>query len=182
MRVERAFAFTDLSGFTGFTHRNGDEAARDVLTQFRGVVRNVVDDHGIRVSKWLGDGAMIVSVDLGALVAALIQMHNRMAALPRTLPIRSGVTVGNVMVFEGDDYIGSTVNLASRLCDAAADNEILAHAIVAGRLGSAVTTVSLGSRSLPGIGSAIEVVKILTADDESMQQLARTVGAAGHAL
>lgn len=172
MRVERAFAFTDLSGFTGFTHRNGDEAAREVLTQFRGLVRDVVDDHGIRVSKWLGDGAMIVSVDLSALVAALIQMHDRMAVSKRTLPIRSGVTVGNVMVFEGNDYIGSTVNLASRLCDAAADNEILAHAIVAGRLGSALTTVPLGSRSLPGFGSAIEVVKILTAADDGSAHLA----------
>ncbi len=164
MRVERAFAFTDLSGFTGFTHRHGDDAAREVLRNFRGALRNVVDDHGIRVAKWLGDGAMIVSVELASLVDAVKELHSRADSSTDVLPIRTGLTVGNVIVFEGDDYIGTTVNMAARLCDEADNNEILAHAIVAGRSGPDVTTQSLGTRYLRGIGQPVEVVRIVTLD------------------
>jgi adenylate cyclase len=162
MRVERAFAFIDISGFTGFTHRHGDAAAREVLIGFRTIVREVVDQHGIRVAKWLGDGAMIVSVELASLVSAVIDVHTKMRDLPGSLPIRSGITVGNVIVFEGDDYIGTTVNLAARLCDQASDDEILAHATVAERLGSAVETVPAGQRDIAGLGIPVEVVRILT--------------------
>lgn len=160
MRVERAFAFVDLSGFTGFTHRNGDESARQVLTGFRGVLRSVVDHHGIRVGKWLGDGAMIVSVDPAALVSAVVELHARMREVPGALPIRSGVTVGKVIVFEGDDYIGSTVNLAARLCDQAADDEILAHAAVVERLGDQVEAEPLGQRVIRGFDEPVDIVRV----------------------
>ena len=33
---------------------------------------------------------------------------------------------GPVILFEGDDYIGTAVNLAARLCDIAAPHEVLA--------------------------------------------------------
>ena len=41
------------------------------------------------------------------------------------LALRYGVTFGKAILFEGDDYIGSVVNLSKRLCDAAAPHEIL---------------------------------------------------------
>ena len=38
-RVERTFAFLDISGFTAYTDREGDAAAYDVIRNFRNVVR-----------------------------------------------------------------------------------------------------------------------------------------------
>ncbi|MGP0028996.1 MAG: hypothetical protein ACLPVF_00640 [Acidimicrobiales bacterium] len=43
-----------------------------------------------------------------------------------TVSIRSGVTSGDVILMEGDDYIGHCVNVASRLCDLAQGGEALA--------------------------------------------------------
>ena len=40
-RVDRTFAFIDLSGFTAFNERAGDEQAVDVLVDFRNAVRNI---------------------------------------------------------------------------------------------------------------------------------------------
>jgi class 3 adenylate cyclase len=160
VRVERAFAFIDLSGFTGFTHRHGDHAARDVLTEFRSGVRTVVDDHGIRVAKWLGDGAMVVSVDAAALVSAVVELHDRRRRTVAALPVRSGVTLGHVIVFEGDDYIGSTVNLAARLCDQAGDDEILAHSLIVERLTGRVDATVLDARFVAGFGEAVPVARI----------------------
>ena len=61
-RFERTFAFVDLSGFTTFTDRWGDKAAVEVLNDFRFLVRTVASRKGIRIAKWLGDGAMLVSM------------------------------------------------------------------------------------------------------------------------
>ena len=41
-RVDRTFAFIDLSGFTAFTDAEGDGAAVRVLEDFRRIVRRVV--------------------------------------------------------------------------------------------------------------------------------------------
>jgi YHS domain-containing protein len=43
-----------------------------------------------------------------------------------TVSIRSGITSGEVILMEGDDYIGHCVNVAARLCDLAAAGEALA--------------------------------------------------------
>jgi len=67
MRVRRYFAFIDLCGFTRFTEVHGDEEAVAVLTGFRTLVRFIASEHGVRVAKWLGDGAMFVSTDGPAL-------------------------------------------------------------------------------------------------------------------
>src|SRR2546421_11253564 len=130
MRVRRYFAFIDLCGFTRFTEVHGDEEAVAVLTGFRTLVRFIASEHGVRVAKWLGDGAMFVSTDGPALAAALLVLDKR-ASDAVDLPVRAGFSGGDVILFEGDDYIGGPVNLPSRLCDVAAPREILAGADMA---------------------------------------------------
>ncbi len=125
MRVGRGFAFVDLSGFTSFTDTHGDEQAGLVLTEFRAAVREVSSRRGVRVAKWQGDGAMFVSVDPGPLVEAVLEIEEKVDSGSSPMRLRGGVTFGHVILFEGDDYIGSAVNLAARLCDVAAPHEIL---------------------------------------------------------
>ena len=69
MRVERCFAFVDLCGFTAFTEHFGDERTVVVLASFRTRVREIAARRGVRVTKWLGDGAMLSSFDTQAVVA-----------------------------------------------------------------------------------------------------------------
>ena len=47
-RVERTFAFLDISGFTAYTDREGDAAAYDVIRNFRNAVRQVASERGVR--------------------------------------------------------------------------------------------------------------------------------------
>ena len=63
MRVPRTFVFVDLTGFTNYTADNGDDAAGRLLSRFRAATREVASERGVRVAKWLGDGAMIVCLD-----------------------------------------------------------------------------------------------------------------------
>src|SRR5215203_7565736 len=59
--VRRNFGFIDLCGFTALTDEEGVGEAVAALSTFRAVVRERAGWRGVRVAKWLGDGAMLVS-------------------------------------------------------------------------------------------------------------------------
>ena len=136
VRVHRSFAFVDVSGFTALTELDGDEHAVDVLTAFRALLRDICSRRGVRIAKWLGDGVMLVCVETPPLLATIIELHHVISTVPgplqgvsssmRAVSIRSGVTSGDVILMEGDDYIGHCVNVAARLCDLAQGGEALA--------------------------------------------------------
>lgn len=122
-RVLRGFAFVDVCGFTSIIDRHGDAAAVRSLAEFRGRVREACGHHGVRVAKWLGDGAMIVGIEPERLARGVWDiLGGSSGGSPQ---VRAGLAFGEVLVFEGDDYIGRTVNLAARLCDEAQPGELL---------------------------------------------------------
>jgi len=152
--VERSFAFVDLTGFTEFCDRHGEHAAIDVLTRFRTLVRDVTARRGVRVAKWLGDGAMLVGVEEGPVVASVAEVVLR--TQPVGLDTHAGIASGKVLLFEGDDYVGRPPNLAARLCDAAEPGEILTHSLQ-GELPSWVETRSSITVEVAGVGQVTGV-------------------------
>ena len=132
MRVDRTFGFVDLCGFTAFGERHGDEKVVLVLAELRTALRETAARRGVRIVKWLGDGAMLSSTMADAVISLAVEIDQRMERSIPSLPIRSGIASGPVVMFEGDDYIGYPVNVASRLCDQAAPHQILATADAAG--------------------------------------------------
>ncbi len=124
--MRRSFAFIDVSGFTELTESEGDERAVDVLTAFRALLRDICARRGVRIAKWLGDGAMLVCVDTRPLLETVLEIHyvvTEVSGPVKTVSIRSGISSGDVILMEGDDYIGHCVNVASRLCDLAPSSE-----------------------------------------------------------
>ncbi len=160
MRVERHFAFVDLCDFTRYTNAHGDEHSVAVLTGFRSAVRETASDHGVRVAKWLGDGAMFVSTKAVRLVSGVLALNRRLEELEVVLPLRAGLAGGAVILFEGDDYIGGPVNLAARLCDAAEPYEVLACAEFAEFMPDGAVAAVMGSRALPGFAEPVDVIRI----------------------
>ena len=126
MRVPRTFAFVDLSGFTNYTAAFGDDAAGRILSAFRSLVREIASERGVRIAKWLGDGCMIVSVDQVDAIALRARARGTVPPrCARRCRCGSASPPGYALLFEGDDYIGSAVNMASRLCDIAGPFEVL---------------------------------------------------------
>lgn len=161
MRVERSFGFIDLCGFTRFCDAYGDEEGVRVLKAFRAAVRDVATDFGVRVAKWLGDGAMFVGLDGDVLVAAVLRLEQQMEHDALPLPLRAGIARGPVLVFEGDDYTGSTINLAARLCDAAGPHEILATPEAADPVPTWVDVQPAGPRDVAGFAQPVQVVRLV---------------------
>lgn len=161
-RVQRTFSFVDISGFTEFTDREGDAAAVELLETVRGNIRRLASIHGVRVAKWLGDGAMLVGVEPEPVIEAVVEMVAANSQTSR--PLRAGVAQGDVILFEGDDHIGQAVNLASRLSDLAGADEIWAPADMMTSLFVNTRAVRLGPSEVPGMKDPVELVRLENAD------------------
>lgn len=160
MRVDRAFAFIDLSGFTSYTETYGDAEAVAVLRIFRAIVRDVAGRRGVRVAKWLGDGAMFVAIDTESLIDAIVEVEHLIDESDCKLNLRGGIAAGPVLLFEGDDYIGGPVNLAARLCDVAQPHEIIAPADITTWLLVNAEKERIGARQVSGFPEPIELVRL----------------------
>ena len=160
MRVPRTFAFLDLSGFTNYTAAYGDEAAGRILGTFRTLVREVASERGVRIAKWLGDGCMIVGVEQLAVIEFVTDLEQRAADVCAPLQLRAGVATGRALLFEGDDYIGSAVNMAARLCDYGRNVDVLMPIMQLDTLPEGVSAEPFGEVELSGFPGSIDVVRL----------------------
>ncbi len=163
-RVDRTFAFIDLSGFTAFMDSEGDRSSVDVIIGFRAVVRRVAGDRGVRVAKFLGDGAMLVGVEPEPLVETVVEIEACIDAAGSVLPLRAGIARGWVLLIEGEDHIGDAVNLASRLCDTAQPNEVLAPVSMVSDLLVNTGHEDLGPHQINGFAEPIDLVRLVSPD------------------
>lgn len=160
-RVQRGFAFVDVCGFTQVLDRRGDASALRMLSEFRAQVRAACGHYGVRVGKWLGDGAMLVGVDPVQLLCAAVTIVGDAEGVP---PVRGGLAVGGVLVFEGDDYVGRTVNLAARLCDAASAGQLLVAPSGELSLPATLHAVPHPPLSIRGFQEQVDTVTVRVAD------------------
>jgi len=156
-----AIVFVDLSGFTRLTEELGDEQAAERSRELANVVRTAAVGHRGRVIKLLGDGAMMhfpSAADAVAGASAVIEQAEH-AGLPAA---RAGVTVGALIRRDGD-YFGHTVNLASRICDAAAPSTVTATREVADRTPE-LSWTPIGDATLKGVPDPVPLVRLAEAD------------------
>ena len=120
-----AVAFADLVGFT----RLGEELAVDGARARRqppACSSRTSSTRRCGFVKTIGDAAMLVSPDAGALLDALLDLIEAADAEGEDFPqLRVGVTYGPVLA-RGGDWFGRPVNLASRITALARAGSVLA--------------------------------------------------------
>jgi class 3 adenylate cyclase len=125
--------FCDMVDYAGMTERLGDQASREVLRQHHRIVRDAIGRHGGREISVQGDGFMVAFGGVArALRCAIDVQRSFLAYVPseggESIAVHIGVHTGDA-VDEGDDYLGHTVIVASRLADAAGAGEILVSSL-----------------------------------------------------
>ena len=110
------------------THERGDYGAQEAVRIHNGIVRSALAAHHGREVKHTGDGIMAsFPIAVNAARAALEIQENLRAnntannAIP--VHIRVGLNAGEA-VEEEDDFFGTTVQIAARVCDKAGTDEI----------------------------------------------------------
>lgn len=160
MLVERGFAFVDLCGFTAFTEEHGVQETVRVLSDFRNRLREIASRRSVRLAKWLGDGAMIVSVETGPMLASLLELSDNLAHSSLPLQVSAGATAGSAILFEGDDYIAGCVNLASHLCHVACGGQVLVTADLSDDLPPWSRVLDAYDRDVPGFSKPVPTLSL----------------------
>jgi adenylate cyclase len=125
--VEATVLFTDLCGFSTWVLEAGDELALELLRAVASVVEPAITSNRGRVVKRLGDGHMAAfNSPLGCVEAALeIQEKLRGVVVDGYQPrLRAGLHMGQPRQL-GGDYLGTDVNIAARVSEAAGPGEVL---------------------------------------------------------
>jgi adenylate cyclase len=124
---ELAIVFTDLVEFSTWALQVGDDLALELLRDVGEAIEPPLREHGGEVVKRLGDGLMVVFAEPQQALPALLEARERLTAVqaPGYQPhIRAGMHVGKPRKL-GGDYLGVDVNIAARVAEEAAADELL---------------------------------------------------------
>ena len=156
--IEVTIVFVDLASFTILTETEGDEAAVRVLGRVEEQMRPLVLRHHGRVVKQIGDGFMLAFRDPADAVRATLALRDALDE-PGIPPIRAGINTG-IAVFRGSDYIGSTVNVASRVVAAAMAGHVLLTATTAERIADeGIPVEEVGVRLVRGVDEPLALFR-----------------------
>jgi class 3 adenylate cyclase/tetratricopeptide (TPR) repeat protein len=159
--------FTDLVDSTAISSRLGPDAAEELRQTHFGLLRSSVAASDGSEVKTTGDGLMVVfpsvtaALECAVRIQQAVELHNR-HAVDDALEIRIGISHGEAERTEDDDYFGSTVVEAARLCAAANGGQILATEVVrvlAGERGGHMFS-PLGSLELKGLQEPVSTVEV----------------------
>ena len=164
--MEGSFVTILFTGSTALFERKGDEAADAVRREHFAALRRAVDEHGGREVKSTGDGLMVAFPSAVAAVRCAVDMQRATAATGE-LELSVGLDAGEPLP-EGDDLYGTSVIVASRLCDAAASGEILASEVVSRVAGSRVAELlePAGAMRLRGVSERVAAWRVRWREDE----------------
>jgi class 3 adenylate cyclase len=127
--------FSDMVDYAGMTERLGDQSSREVLRDHHEIVRGLLSTYGGREIKVQGDGFMVAFGGVARALRCASDMQRAFSAYSAThaerpIGVHIGVHTGEAME-EGDDFLGHTVIVASRIADVAAPGEVLVSSLSA---------------------------------------------------
>ena len=157
----RAFLFSDLRDYTSYVEAKGDAAAARLLREYRTLVRREVARHDGGEVKTEGDSFYVVfdsaSSALECAVAILRAADAQNGRDPAS-PLRIGVGLHAGETVEYDDqFVGSAVNIASRLAGKAGAMELLISDTLRGlvRTSQSLPMSERGALELKGVAERI---------------------------
>lgn len=180
-RREIAAVCCDLRRFTAFSEHTEPEETITVLRQYHEAVGAAVTEFDGTIQHFSGDGIMIYlndpipcerpaerAVDLAASIRLrvgdfLTEWRQRGHDLGLGVGISVGFATIGLIGFEGRyDYaaIGQVLNLASRLCDKANDDQILVSQRVLAELQNGVRTEYIGDIDFKGFHSPVPTYNV----------------------
>jgi class 3 adenylate cyclase len=176
-----ACLFCDIRGFTALSEEIEPEELITLLEDYHRALGSLVESHGGTVGYLAGDGAMVffndpLPCEQPVLDAVKLALDLRSAFESIRGPwVRRGEEIGlgiaiaagyatlGLVGFKGrSDYtaIGSVVNIAARLCDIAADGQILLNQRAYAEVDREVRADAFGSVELKGIRKVVGVYNL----------------------
>lgn len=129
----RTILFTDMEASTAMTQRLGDAAAQNLVREHNTAVREALRRYEGHEIKHTGDGIMASFGSASLAVECAIHIQRSLApeapGRGEAFRVCIGINAGEP-VAEEDDLFGTAVQLAKRVCEAAAPGQILTSNVV----------------------------------------------------
>ena len=177
-RRDIAVLFCDLRGFTAFAESAEPEEVMTLLHDYHAALVPLIQAFEGTLDRFVGDGLMVYFNDplpcpnsAERAVSLAIAMRGAVAALAQTwrrhdyqlgfgIGIAQGFATLGQIGFEGRfDYsaIGTVINTAARLCEAAKDGQILVTSRIAAAVAEVADVREIGPLTLKGLSRPLAV-------------------------
>ena len=126
--------FSDICGYTQMTEALGDLVTRDVVRAYQQIVRGQLAAYAGYEVKTQGDGFMVAFGGASRALRCAIAIqrafndYNREHG-DRPILVHQGLHTGET-VRDGDDFLGRTVIIASRICGEAKEEEVVVSSLL----------------------------------------------------
>lgn len=166
--------FADIRGFTSFSE---DLAPEEVVRQLNSLLEIMVEctfEQEGTLDKFIGDAILVLfnapleqPDHVARAVRTASEIQQRLTGHPSGLSVGLGLhrgqaVVGNIGTQRRLEYtaIGSTVNIASRLCGVAQPGEIIVSAAMIDEIGQGYETESLGPVTAKGLKAPLDAYRV----------------------
>jgi len=165
---EATFLFADIAGFTALTEAHGDEQALQLVEDFAAAVQAELPRVQGEYVKTIGDALMLRVPDPGdAIRLGLWITHSAMSG-HQAPSVRVGGNHG-AAIARGDDYFGTTINVAARVSALAGGGELLVTGHTAALVPDleGVVYESRGRQLLRNVAEPVEIFAVLRVDENT---------------
>jgi adenylate cyclase len=180
-RTEVSVVFCDLRGFTAFASEVGPEEVMGLLGDYYDALGSIIMRYEATLTCFMGDGLMLLlnaplpcpepatravrmALDMQSAVQALIlRWRERGYVIGFGVGIATGTATVGRIGYEGRiDYtaIGSVVNLASRICSAASDGQVLIDPETAAAATATIGVEGLGTQQMKGFAQSVPIFAV----------------------
>ena len=158
------FLFSDLRDYTRYVERHGDLAAVELLSRYRGIVREAVARFEGAEIRTEGDSFYVVFPSASSAVRcglAILAATDLVREADRQINVGIGVHAGET-IETSEGFVGSAVNIAARVCGQAGPGELLVTDTVRALTRTVVPFrfVPRGARRLKGIDEPIALYRV----------------------
>lgn len=158
----RTVVFTDMANYTASVERTDREGLRNLIAAHEQTVAPVLQRHGGRVVKTLGDSFMVLFDSATDAVRAGVDLVERVSGTGG-FAIRVGMATGDVEEIEkadSFDCFGESVNLASRVMGKTPPTEVwFSHATLLCMNQAEIAWEPVGRYALRGIAGEVEIYR-----------------------
>ena len=180
-RRDIAVLFCDLRGFTAFAESAEPEEVMALLHDYHAALVPLIQAFEGTLDRFVGDGLIVYFNDplpcpnpVERAVGLAVAMRDAVAALAQTwrrhgykigfgIGIAQGFATLGQIGFEGRfDYsaIGTVINAAARLCEAAKDGQILVTSRIAAAVAEVADVEEIGPLTLKGLSRPLAVCNV----------------------
>ncbi len=158
MEKDIAIMMADLTGYTAMTEAHGGASAAKMVGKYMELVNSAMMGTA-RLHQRIGDQVVIVADQAHDILETAQRLNKLTSDEHHFLSIHAGLHYGSVFI-EGDNFFGSTINIAARIMNIAQRGQILCSQNFLNEVKEVAQTICIGKHKLKNVPGDVELFLI----------------------